>query len=358
VTVYDANGPSSGDPLLQIAQTTTYVNGRDYFTAYYDVKNITDRLDPSDSNYNSAIYFRAMYAADLYVGGNDQGTGVFTGAASRFIGGRNPTSGVLGGFRELTSYLDGSLIPPWTSFAEDYWNGNGIWSEVEGAADASQAFTDSISSTLWDNGAGVAWDARYTSPLAAGADQRFAIVNQTAVPITLNPPPYTPPTSHPNPGPRPHSNPCAPVRGGVGQRLLASLRCTAAETILEAKCAVGIITIIAPALKSLKAIKAAHTLAALRRLVPARLYPAAKWLYDLLHVKLVKSAPRGLRTTGDILAKIKDLVAVHGHAKDLMRILPTISKSMSSHDWNQIALDLADIAGLHSCVEALALASQ
>jgi hypothetical protein len=129
------------------------------------------------------------------VNGDDHGTGVFTAGPPRFVGGQNASSGVLGGFQELLTYLDGTAVPPWSSYAEDYWNSTdngmggteGIWQDVERAAlsTATNAFPDSVSPMLWDNGAGVAWDTDYTTGLAPGADQKFAIVNRTAIPSSL-----------------------------------------------------------------------------------------------------------------------------------------------------------------------------
>ena len=92
-----------------ITETTTYVNGQPEFTSSFDVKNVT--------NPATKIYFRAMYAGDLYVNGNDYGTGVFLGGPPRFVGGQNTASGVLGGFQEAPA-----PALPWSSFQEGCWN--------------------------------------------------------------------------------------------------------------------------------------------------------------------------------------------------------------------------------------------
>ncbi len=167
-----------------------------FFTAYYDVKNVTDALPTSgphaDPDANMTIYYRAIYAGDLFVNGDDHGTGVFLAGPPRFVGGQNQTSGVLGGFQEELKGLDGSPVPAWSSFAEDYWattegEAGGIWHDVEHSANAPTAFPNSVSPNDWDNGAGVAWDTNYTEGhgLEPGQEQKYAIVNFTTIPSSL-----------------------------------------------------------------------------------------------------------------------------------------------------------------------------
>ncbi len=190
VTVYDVNDSTLSHAVLQVTQTSTYVTGNPYFTANYAVKNVTGTLPNSDPDHNSTIYYRAIYAGDLYVNGNDHGTGVYLAGPPRFIGGQNQTSGVLGGFQENLTALDGSATPTWSSYAEDYWDTTensegGIWHDVENSANAANAFPDSASPIDQDNGAGVSWDTDYDTGLAAGAEQQFSIVNLTTIPSTL-----------------------------------------------------------------------------------------------------------------------------------------------------------------------------
>ena len=348
VTVYDADGPQSADTLLQVTETTTYVSGSTYFTSYFDVRNMTDRLAPDDQNANSTIYFRAMYAADVFVGGDDHGVGVFKSAPVRFVGGQNTSSGMIGGFFEQTHYLDGSRTPGWSSYAEDYWKTPGIWDDVENAADAPQAFADTISSTWFDNGAGVAWDQYYTSGLRPGADARFAIVNSDALPVTspAPPPSLTPPSALPPP-----SRPCAAVRGGIGKRLLHALKCTAAMTAAEVKCGVSVAMIVLPFTKAVKGLKTARGLYDLRK-VRKDLRPLAKLYNDLMTVKFGRNAPRGFRTGAQVIDKLK---AAHtGWA--VVRIVPSLAKALSARNYERIAVDIADLAGLDACVHGLELA--
>ena len=163
----------------EITEVTTYVNGAPQFTSTYTVKNLT----------GAKLYFRAMYAGDLYVNGNDVGIGVFLGGPPRFIGGQNTGSGVIGGFQEVT---------PWTAWQEAYWatplgevsvGDNGIWHDVEtnleGKKEEESAFNGTIEPMELDNGAGVEWNQFATSGLAPGASTAFTIINRTQIPSTL-----------------------------------------------------------------------------------------------------------------------------------------------------------------------------
>jgi hypothetical protein len=161
------------------------------------------------------------------------------------------------------------------------------------------------------------------------------------------PPPAPAPPAPPPPPPTPPPNPCAPVSGSVGTRLLASIKCTAELTKLEAECAFAILPF-AP-LKAFDAAKTAAGLYDLRK-VSKSARPIAK-LYNLLKtVKILKDAPPGFRTGTEILGKLKDAHT----AWKVVSLLPDIAKSLSASDYEELALDLAEIAGLKPCVEAVA----
>jgi hypothetical protein len=177
---------SEGKEDALITETTTYVNGQPQFASTYSVKNVTKP--------ETKIYFRAIYAGDLYVNGNDYGTGVFLGGPPRFIGGQNTASGVLGGFQEAPA-----PALPWTSFQEGCWNeapeplrcegaaptDQGIWNDVRSTDEAIHAFNESVDPAPIDNAAGVEWDQLRESGLEPGHEQAFTIVNRTQVPNTL-----------------------------------------------------------------------------------------------------------------------------------------------------------------------------
>jgi hypothetical protein len=163
----------------KITELTTYVNGAPQFTSTYTVKNES----------GSTEYFRAMYAGDLFVNGNDHGVGVFSGGPPRFVGGQNTGSGVIGGFIEVT---------PWSAWQEAYWatapegtegfstGDNGIWHDVEERDQETTAFNGTIEPIELDNGAGVEWDGfRGGTGLESGQETSFTVINRTQVPNGL-----------------------------------------------------------------------------------------------------------------------------------------------------------------------------
>jgi hypothetical protein len=170
-------------PLLEITQTTSYVNGSSTFVIQYRVSN----LHPT-----APIKFRALVGADLYLNDNDCGTGVFDSGVPRFVGGTS--LGRVGGFTEeasspWTHYFEGQVS---TSFnngcqsAEDQ-HPDTVWNHIQNAANGP-GFPDTVnSSTTLDNGIGVQWDQYYTTGLAAGAtSDPFQLNTLGTVPGTLN----------------------------------------------------------------------------------------------------------------------------------------------------------------------------
>lgn len=169
--------------LALITETTTYVSGESQFTSTYDVKNTASQ----------PLYFRAMYAGDLYTAGNDFGLGVYEAGPPRFVGGENPESGAKDGFIEAVGAL------PWTSFQEGCWNetatedaeteeeesrcagadpsDEGIWHAVEATVTDPTAFNESTDAAYIDNAVGVEWDQLLSKGLAPGREQAFSVIN-------------------------------------------------------------------------------------------------------------------------------------------------------------------------------------
>ncbi len=187
-TIFSVKEEESGKSTeyAQITETTTYVNGAPQFISTYDVKNVLAK--------GHKIYFRAIYAGDLYVSGDDFGTGVFLAGPPRFIGGLS--LGVLGGFIEAAS-----PALPWSAFQEGCWNDaaeenpgrcqgavstdQGIWNDVRSTVEEPHAFNETIEPNEVDNAAGVEWDQLRESGLEGGAEQAFTIINRTQVPSGL-----------------------------------------------------------------------------------------------------------------------------------------------------------------------------
>ena len=164
----------SGIKDALVTETTTYVNGSPQFTSTYNVKNLTA----------AKLYFRAIYAGDLFVNGSDHGTGVFLGGPPRFIGGQNTASGVLGGFQEA-----GSPALGWSSFEELPYPD--VWDAISETTESDKAFKEGVDANEVDNGVGVEWDQLRTSGLSPGAEQAFAVINRTQVPSALSVQPPT-----------------------------------------------------------------------------------------------------------------------------------------------------------------------
>jgi len=210
-----------------------------------------------------------------------------------------------------------------------YWEN---WAARTGGA-AERANTGELVSKL--TGAAEAGAEAPLPPCTAG-QTRNAEGKCAATPA---PPPSTPP---------PAAKPCAPVHGSIGKRLLASLKCTAAQTVLEAKCGFGVATLFALPAKSLRAVKTVKGLYDLSK-IKKPLQPLAKLFNSIQSARFGKHAPRGFRTGGEIIDKLKRAKTAY----DIMKLLPNIVKAVSKHDFSKIALDIADFAGLKACVEGM-----
>jgi hypothetical protein len=171
-TVFKVNdGTEKLTPYALVTETTTYVNGEPQFISTFKVKNVKGL---------GSIFFRAIYAGDLYVNGNDVGSGVFLGGPPRFIGGLNTGSGVIGGFQEVPAPAF-----PWNSFQElPYPN---VWEVIKSSVEAEHAWNGSIEPAEVDNAAGVEWD-QFREPgtgLKPTEEATFTIINRTQIPSNL-----------------------------------------------------------------------------------------------------------------------------------------------------------------------------
>jgi hypothetical protein len=130
-------GTLGADLSTQVTQTLTYVNGGTDVTATYLVTNRNDSTTP--------LLLRAYQVADLYVAGNDAGTGYLDPGPPRQVGGINAAAGSSGRLVEIT---------PWSAFQE------GRYGDVFAVAgDTTQpGFNNTTDPTLLDNGVGVQWN--------------------------------------------------------------------------------------------------------------------------------------------------------------------------------------------------------
>ena len=163
---------------------------------------------------------------------------------------------------------------------------------------------------------------------------------------TVPPPPPSSPPPPSAPAAAPSSpGPCAPMHSSVAKMLLASLKCTAAMTAAEAKCAADIYVG-----KELKALEAGKDLADLSKLPK----PVAKLVQAIKDAKFLKNAPPGYRNWRDVIDRLD-----HANtAIDLVRVLPRLAQAVSSSDFKEIALDIGDVAGAKACVQGLILAME
>jgi hypothetical protein len=166
---------------LEVTQTTTYVNGSQFFTITWTVHNAGA----------APAHFKAFAAADFFFDGSDRGTGIYTQGPPQFIGGTNADTGNSGGFAEVPG------TTAWSKYqALAYGSAaDQVWGKINGAAasDAS-TFDDTVVGEQVDNAGGVEWD-QYVSggtpgSLAAGASATFSLVARSAVPsaLQINPP--------------------------------------------------------------------------------------------------------------------------------------------------------------------------
>jgi hypothetical protein len=167
------------NPVANLAQTTTYVNGSQEFRVHWEVKNKS----------GVTIKFKALAAADFYFQGDDAGTGIFTAGPPRFIGGTNLDTGSSGGFTEVT----GGGLEPWSAYQALRFGSSPdeVWGKItESASSSSATFDDSVLSEAVDNAGGIEWDQDATGAgLAPGATRSYEVLVRSAVPsaLQLNP---------------------------------------------------------------------------------------------------------------------------------------------------------------------------
>ena len=174
VTTYAVN--PTGTRLVEVTQTTTYVNGAQQFGVRWDVKNSS----------TVALKLKALAAADFYFDGSDRGTGIYTEGPPRFVGGTNADTGNSGGFSEVTGGTSTSL--PWSHYQALAWGSDAtdVWPKVESsAASTAKTFDDTVVGEPVDNAGGVEWDQYLATAIPPDATRRFELTVRNAVPALL-----------------------------------------------------------------------------------------------------------------------------------------------------------------------------
>jgi len=154
--------------VVEVTQTTTYVQGARSFKQKFDVKNVS----------GTGLRFRASVGADLYLEGSDTGVGFFDLGPPRTVGGISQATGRAGGLREVT---------PWSKYQEAGFSS--IWSLIGNASGAG--FNNTIVASSVDNGVGVQWDNHYAagSELANNATDSYEVIwNFGIAGLTVSPP--------------------------------------------------------------------------------------------------------------------------------------------------------------------------
>jgi hypothetical protein len=168
LTIADAGGGTrtlhtayTVGPNLRVSEDYTYTDGAKQIGVHYGITNIS----------GAPVSIRAGALADLFVGANDNGNGVISSIAPRFVGGRDEATGLVYGLQELT---------PWSALQEgdfqlvfDNFAGNGL--------------NNTVDSTAPDNGVGVTWQLDNLAPgETRGIDVRWLLA-AAAPPGTLSP---------------------------------------------------------------------------------------------------------------------------------------------------------------------------
>jgi hypothetical protein len=110
--------------------------------------------------------------ADLFVGDNDSGNGVIAAGPPRFVGGRDPVSGLVVGLLEQT---------PWLGYQEgDY---GAVFENFSGSG-----LNDSVDPDAPDNGVGADWQIDNLAPGEARTVTTRWLLDAPAPPGTVSPP--------------------------------------------------------------------------------------------------------------------------------------------------------------------------
>ncbi len=125
----------------RVNEQLAYRDGEQVADAQYTVTNISGQ----------AHDIRAGLLADLYVAGNDVGTGVLTGSApNRFVGGRS-SGGVMSGLNEIT---------PWSAYQESGFSADhDIFDDFNAGG-----LKNTVDPNLVDNMVGVQWNLGTLAP--------------------------------------------------------------------------------------------------------------------------------------------------------------------------------------------------
>jgi hypothetical protein len=148
-------------PDIRVTEDVTYTNGNSFLDVAYAFTNVS----------GAPISFRAGELADLYVGDNDNGNGVIAAGPPRFVGGRDPATGLVVGLQEQT---------PWLGYQE------GDFGAVFANFSAG-GLSDSVDPDTPDNGVGADWRVDDLAPDATRTVTARWLLAAPAPPGTISP---------------------------------------------------------------------------------------------------------------------------------------------------------------------------
>jgi hypothetical protein len=149
-------------PDIQVTEDLTFTDGTAFVDAAYGLKNVSA----------APISFRAGELADLFVGDNDSGNGVIAAGPPRFVGGRDPASGLVVGLLEQT---------PWAAYQEGDFGA--VFDDFGGSG-----LNDTVDPDAPDNGAGADWQIDDLAPGDTRTVTTRWLLDATAPAGTASPP--------------------------------------------------------------------------------------------------------------------------------------------------------------------------
>jgi hypothetical protein len=148
-------------PNLRVSEDYTYTDGTTQIGVHYGITNVSA----------APVSLRAGALADLFVGANDNGNGVISSVAPRFVGGRDEATGLVYGLQEIT---------PWSGLQESDF-------ELVFENFAGTGLNNTVDSAAPDNGVGVTWQLDNLAPgETRGIDVRWLLA-AAAPPGTISP---------------------------------------------------------------------------------------------------------------------------------------------------------------------------
>lgn len=231
--------------------------------------------------------------------------------------------------------VPGTLVEPWTNLD---------WQAVLTQLETDQKPLEYVDYEgvpgylpYWEN-----WAARTGGEAVSGGEGTL-----TADLVAVAKAGATVPSSSPSSPPLPPSvsDSCTPKHGSTAKMLLRSLKCTAAMTAAETKCAADIVIA-----KQLKAFEAGKDLTDLSKLPK----PVAKLVRILQNAKFSKHAPAGYRNWREVIGQLEKAHT----AIEAVRVLVKLARAIPQNEFQEFALALGDVLGVKGCVEGLILAME